>query len=137
MPRSLVVRLARWRQHHNGHGPIPATILAHPHQGVRPDQWHADGLPPFEQVDPILQAHIEDDEDPASLIARGHDPEVVRRVIDLVERAEYKRRQSPPGIRISSHAFGRDRRMPILHRFGGSGRGPVDLEPPEEIAAAG
>ena len=131
VPRSLVVRLARWRQARASGGPIPATILAHPHQGVRPDQWHADGLPPFDEVDPILEAYVEDDEDPAALVARGYDPDVVRRVVDLVERAEYKRRQAPPGIRISGRAFGRDRRMPIAHRFGGEAPGTLRARGPD------
>ena len=119
VPRSLVVRLARWRQARASGGPIPATILAHPHQGVRPDQWHADGLPPFDEVDPILEAYVEDDEDPAALVARGYDPDVVRRVVDLVERAEYKRRQAPPGVKLRPKAFGRDRRTPITNRWRG------------------
>jgi len=90
---------------------------------VRPSLWRQDGLPPFEAVDPILQAYVEEEEDPDDLIARGHDPDVVRRVVDLVERAEPKRRQAPPGIRISARAFGQDRRMPLAHRFRPRGEG--------------
>ncbi|MGI8596138.1 MAG: NAD+ synthase [Thermoleophilaceae bacterium] len=135
VPRSLVVRLARWRQARASGGPIPTTILARPHQGVRPDQWHADGLPPFEEVDPILEAYVEDDEDPATLAARGYDPDVVRWVVDLVERAEYKRRQAPPGIRISGRAFGRDRRMPMAHRFGGQATAPGRAPTPDGAGA--
>jgi NAD+ synthase (glutamine-hydrolysing) len=123
VPRSTVLRLARWRQGRSAGpaAPFPEAILANPHGGVRPDGWQLDGLPPFEEVDPIIQAYVEDDEDPDSLAARGHDPDTVRRVIDLIERAEYKRRQAPPGIRISPRAFGRDRRMPIVHGFSGRG----------------
>jgi len=125
VPRTTVVRLARWRQG-DAPGPIPAAILTDPHGGVRPSAWRQDGLPPFEAVDPILQAYVEEDEDPDELVARGHDPIVVRRVVDLVERAEPKRRQAPPGIRISGWAFGQDRRMPLAHRFraGGEGAAP-------------
>ncbi|MBW3579368.1 MAG: NAD+ synthase [Actinobacteria bacterium] len=120
VPRTTVVRLARWRQG-SAPGPIPAAILRDPHGGVRPSAWRQDGLPPFDVVDPILQAYVEEDEDPADLVARGHDPGVVRRVVDLVERAEPKRRQAPPGIRISARAFGQDRRMPLVHRFRATG----------------
>ncbi|HEV2821217.1 MAG TPA: NAD+ synthase [Solirubrobacteraceae bacterium] len=120
VPRTTVVRLARWRQG-NAPAPIPVAILRDPHGGVRPSTWRQDGLPPFDVVDPILQAYVEDDEDPEALVARGHDPGVVRRVVDLVERAEPKRRQAPPGIRISARAFGQDRRMPLAHRFRATG----------------
>jgi NAD+ synthase (glutamine-hydrolysing) len=78
-------------------------------------------------VDPILQAYVEEDEDPDDLVARGHDPDVVRRVVELVERAEPKRRQAPPGIRISARAFGQDRRMPLAHRFRASTRSTARL----------
>ncbi len=125
VPRTTVVRLARWRQGH-APGPIPAAILADPHGGVRPSTWRQDGLPPFEEVDPILQAYVEEDEDPDDLVARGHDAVVVRRVVDLVERAEPKRRQAPPGIRISARAFGQDRRMPLAHRFRSNGAAAED-----------
>jgi len=70
-------------------------------------------------LDPILQAYVEQDAGRDALVAAGHDPEDVDRVIALVDRAEYKRRQAPPGIKITPRAFGRDRRMPITNRFGG------------------
>ena len=76
---------------------------------------------------------MEEDEDPVDLVARGHEPAVVRRVVDLVERAEPKRRQAPPGICISARAFGQDRRMPLAHRFRSSGEAPVG----ERVAGAG
>jgi len=127
VPRTTVVRLARWRQG-DAPGPIPAAILTDPHGGVRPSTWRQDGLPPFEVVDPILQAYVEEDEGPDDLVARGHDAGVVQRVVDLVERAEPKRRQAPPGIRISARAFGQDRRMPLAHRFRSSGAVAQDEE---------
>ena len=118
VPRTLVMQLADWRQRRGPEpGPIPREIIADPHSGIALDQWSSDGLPPFEAVDPILQLYVEDDEDPQAIASRGHDPVVVRRVVALVEAAEYKRRQTPPGIKISLRAFGRDRRMPITHRF--------------------
>ncbi len=108
-------RLAHSRQRQGRpDAPIPQRLLEDPNAGMRPSQWKSDGLPPFEQVDPILELYVEDDEDPETIAARGHDPALVRRVIELVE--EYKRRQTPPGSR-SRRAFGRDRRMPIAHRF--------------------
>ena len=120
VPRTLVIRLAEWRQQRGPQpGPIPADIMADPHSGIAPDLWSSDGLPPFEVVDPILQLYVEEDEDPEAIASRGHDPAVVRRVVALVEAAEYKRRQTPPGIKISLRAFGRDRRMPMTHRFVG------------------
>jgi len=117
VPRTLVMRLARWRQQHASGARIPSGILADPHAGMHQSQWAADDLPSFEEVDPILQLYVEDDEDPETIAARGYDPALVRRIISLVEGAEYKRRQTPPGIKISLRAFGRDRRMPITHRF--------------------
>ena len=120
VPRTLVVRLAHWRQAQGRpHAPIPEELLTDPNAGMHPSQWESDGLPPFEEVDPILELYVEDDEDPETIAARGHDRELVRRIIGLVEAAEYKRRQTPPGIKISLRAFGRDRRMPITHRFVG------------------
>jgi NAD+ synthase (glutamine-hydrolysing) len=133
VPRTTVVRLARWRQG-DAPGPIPAAILSDPHGGLRPSAWREDGLPPFAVVDPILQAYVEEDEDPDDLVARGHDPVVVRRVVELVERAEPKRRQAPPGIRISARAFGQDRRMPLAHRF--RANGATTQEAPERVAGS-
>ena len=135
VPRTLVVRLAHWR-HGQGrpHAPLPAELLADPNAGMNPSQWDSDGLPSFEEVDPILELYVEDDEDPDTIAARGHDPELVRRVIALVEAAEYKRRQTPPGIKISLRAFGRDRRMPITHRF--TGERPDGARDPVGAAAA-
>lgn len=117
VPRTLVARLAQWRQRHGPGAPVPSAILADPHGGMHQSQWFADGLPSFEEVDPILQLYVEDDEDPETIAARGYDAGLVRRIVGLVEGAEYKRRQTPPGIKISLRAFGRDRRMPITHGF--------------------
>jgi NAD+ synthase (glutamine-hydrolysing) len=117
-PKTLVYALARHRNE-NG-GPIPEGILERaPSAELRPDQRDEDSLPPYERLDPILEQYIELDADREQLIAQGHDPDEVDRVIRLVDLAEYKRRQAPPGIKISTRAFGRDRRMPITNRYGG------------------
>jgi NAD+ synthase (glutamine-hydrolysing) len=89
-----------------------------PSAELRPDQLDEDSLPPYEVLDRILEAYIERDEGVEALVAEGLPEETVMEVVGLVDRAEYKRRQAPPGIRISTKAFGRDRRMPITNRFG-------------------
>ncbi len=97
---------------------IPANILSKPPTAeLRPDQLDTDSLPPYEVLDPILEAYVEQSTPIDDIIAQGFDKTTVRRVIRLVDRAEYKRRQAPPGVRISPRAFGRDRRMPITNRF--------------------
>ena len=117
-PKTLVYALARHRNE-NG-GPIPAGILERaPSAELRHDQRDEDSLPPYERLDPILEQYIELDAGREQLIAQGHDPDEVDRIIRLVDLAEYKRRQAPPGIKISTRAFGRDRRMPITNRYGG------------------
>jgi NAD+ synthase (glutamine-hydrolysing) len=116
LTRTLVTELVRWRQA-SAAAPVPSGVLADPHAGMYRSQWALDGLPAFDAVDPILQLYAEDDEDPETIVARGHDAALVRRIVALVEGAEYKRRQTPPGITISPRPFGRGRRMPIGHRF--------------------
>jgi NAD+ synthase (glutamine-hydrolysing) len=117
-PKTLVYALARHRNE-NG-GPIPPGILERaPSAELRPDQRDEDSLPPYERLDPILAQYIELDAGREQLVAQGHDPDEVDRIIRLVDLAEYKRRQAPPGIKISTRAFGRDRRMPITNRYGG------------------
>ncbi len=117
-PKTLVYQLARYR---NEIGPvIPESILERaPSAELRPDQRDDDSLPPYEVLDPILDGYIEDDLGHEALVLRGYAEEDVERVIALVDRAEYKRRQAPPGIKISTKAFGRDRRVPITNRYGG------------------
>ena len=110
--------LARWR---NAAGPaIPeATLLKPPSAELRPDQTDQDSLPPYEVLDAILAGYVEQDRSIADLVAAGHDEATVRAVVRMVDRAEYKRRQGPPGTRVTPKAFGRDRRMPITNGFGG------------------
>jgi len=114
--KSLVYRLARYR---NSLSPvIPERVLARPPSAeLRPDQRDSDSLPPYDVLDPILAAFIEQDLSVNEITARGYDREVVTRVLELVKRNEYKRRQAPPGIRISGRAFGRDWRYPITSRY--------------------
>ncbi len=101
-------------------GAIPQSIIDRaPSAELRPDQLDADSLPPYEILDPILDGYIEADLGREALTLRGFEPADIDRVITLVDRAEYKRRQAPPGIKISTRAFGRDRRVPITNRYGG------------------
>ena len=93
-----------------------------PSAELRPDQRDDQSLPPYEELDPVLQAYVERDRTAADLVAEGFDPEVVDRVVRLVDGAEYKRRQMPPGVRITTKAFGKDRRMPITNRYRSSAR---------------
>jgi NAD+ synthase (glutamine-hydrolysing) len=121
VPKTLVYALARHRNGGGpGEGPIPPTILERaPSAELRPDQRDEDSLPPYERLDPILEAYVELDTGREALVAQGLSPEEVDRAIALVDAAEYKRRQAPPGIKISTRAFGRDRRMPITNRYRG------------------
>ena len=116
VPKTLVYRLAAYR---NRISPvIPERVLERaPSAELRPDQKDEDSLPPYPVLDPLLHRYIDLDQDVASIIAAGFDPDTVRRITRLVDRNEYKRRQAPPGVRISQRAFGRDRRYPITSGF--------------------
>ncbi len=117
-PKLLVYQLCRWRNHQAGGPWIPeASITKPPSAELRPDQRDDQSLPPYEVLDPLLEAYVEGDRTADELIADGHDEALVRRVTRLVDLAEYKRRQSPPGPRISSKAFGKDRRLPITNGY--------------------
>jgi NAD+ synthase (glutamine-hydrolysing) len=114
--KTLVYRLARYRNSINEI--IPERVITRaPSAELRPDQKDSDTLPGYEVLDPILEAFIEDDLSVEEIVARGFDRAVVIRVLEMVKRNEYKRRQAPPGIRISSRAFGRDWRYPITSRY--------------------
>ncbi len=116
VPKMLVYRLARYR---NGIGAvIPETVLTKaPTAELKPHQRDSDTLPPYELLDEILQAYIEKDRELQQIVGAGFDRAVVSRVLSMVDRSEYKRRQAPPGIKITPKAFGRDRRMPITNRY--------------------
>src|SRR5829696_2696406 len=117
--RTLVYRIVRWRNERDGRELIPASVLERPPSAeLRPDQLDEDSLPPYEVLDRILEAYVERDEGIEELVAEGLPQDTVMEVVRLVDRAEYKRRQAPPGIRVSNKAFGRDRRLPITNRFG-------------------
>ena len=90
-----------------------------PSAELKPGQLDQDTLPPYEELDPVLEAYVEDDKSADEIVAMGHDRALVQRVIQMVNRNEYKRRQSPPGVKITPRAFGRDRRLPIANRYRG------------------
>ncbi len=116
--KTLVFRLARWR---NREGEvIPQNILDKPPSAeLAPGQVDADSLPPYDVLDPILEGYVEGDRSVTELEAEGYDGATVRRVARLVDRSEYKRRQAPPGVRVSPKAFGKDRRLPITNGWAG------------------
>ena len=117
-PKLLVYELCTWRNSQTSSPWIPeASITKPPSAELRPDQTDDQSLPPYEVLDPLLEAYVELDWTAAELVAEGHDPELVDRITRLVDLAEYKRRQSPPGPRISGKAFGKDRRLPITNRY--------------------
>jgi NAD+ synthase (glutamine-hydrolysing) len=114
--KTLIYQLARYR---NSLGAaIPERVITRaPSAELRPNQKDSDSLPPYDVLDPILAAFIEEDLSVNEIMQRGFDRETVTRVLELVKRNEYKRRQAPPGIRISGRAFGRDWRYPITSRY--------------------
>ena len=95
---------------------IPDSVLTKaPSAELRPGQKDSDSLPPYEVLDPIIEAYVELDLGVADIVSEGLDEDTVRRVVALVDRAEYKRRQAPPGPKVTTKAFGRDRRLPITN----------------------
>jgi NAD+ synthase (glutamine-hydrolysing) len=117
VPKTLVYDLVRWRNAH-GEGPIPERVVTKPPSAeLRPEQKDTDSLPPYEVLDPIVEAYVEGDRSPEDIVAEGTDPDLVERIVAMIDRAEYKRRQAAPGIKITPKAFGRDRRMPITNRY--------------------
>ncbi len=120
VPKLLVYRLCEYRNQRDGKPVIPPDVLTKPPSAeLRPDQKDEDSLPSYAVLDPILQAYVEEDRSLEEIVAMGFDAAVVGRIIGLVNRSEYKRRQAPPGIKISTRAFGRDRRLPIANRYRG------------------
>ncbi len=118
--KTLVYRLARWRNRQEGKELIPEAVIDKPPSAeLRPGQVDADSLPAYELLDPILEAYVEGDRSVGELEEAGFDRDTVRRVARLVDRSEYKRRQAPPGVRVSPKAFGKDRRLPITNRWPG------------------
>jgi len=118
VPKTLVYKLAEYRNARDGRPVIPrASITKPPSAELRPNQVDQETLPPYEVLDPILQAYVEEDKSLADILAMGFEEETVRRVIRLVDSNEYKRRQASPGVKITPRAFGRDRRLPIANRY--------------------
>jgi NAD+ synthase (glutamine-hydrolysing) len=122
VPKTLVYELCRYRNEValevGDPEPIPLSVLTKaPSAELRLDQRDDQSLPPYEELDPLLQLYVEGDATAEEMIASGHDPALVLRIARLVDASEYKRRQMPPGVRISKKAFGRDRRMPITNAF--------------------
>ncbi|MDP9405873.1 MAG: NAD+ synthase [Actinomycetota bacterium] len=116
----LVYDLCRHRNAAGDGELIPQAILDKPPSAeLRPGQRDTDSLPPYDVLDPILRAYVEQDRSVAEIVAAGYDPKVVRNVARLVDRAEYKRRQAAPGVKITPRAFGKDRRLPITQRWPG------------------
>ena len=118
VPKELVYGLA---EHRNALGPKPviprSAIEKPPSAELRPDQKDEDSLPPYSTLDPILKAYVEEDMSFEEIVGMGFEVALVKRAISLVDRSEYKRRQAPPGIKITPRSFGRDRRMPIANRY--------------------
>ena len=122
VPKTLVWELSRWRNEEAARAgatpPIPENSITKPPSAeLAPGQMDTDSLPPYEVLDALLDDYVEKDMGTAELIAAGHDPDLVERVVRLVDTAEYKRRQYPPGPKISQKNFGRDRRLPITNRW--------------------
>lgn len=130
VPKTLVYDLARWRN--AGKAIIPEGVLTRaPTAELRAGQRDTDTLPPYEILDPILKLYVEEDTPPADIVAAGFPADVVSRVVAMVDRNEYKRRQAPPGVKITPKAFGKDRRLPITNwyrntaaRVTAGGKGP-------------
>src|SRR2546422_453663 len=119
VPKTLVYELARWRNAREADPVIPKRVFTRPPTAeLRPNQTDQDSLPPYEVLDPIIRGYVEEDQSLADLVAAGFDRRTVEQVVALVDRSEYKRRQSPPGVKITHRALGKDRRMPITNRYG-------------------
>jgi NAD+ synthase (glutamine-hydrolysing) len=115
-----VYELCRYINERADHPLIPEDVLTKPPSAeLRPDQRDDQSLPPYEVLDPILAAYVEGDGTASELVAAGFDEAIVRRITRLVDLAEYKRRQSPPGVRVTPKAFGKDRRLPITNGYRG------------------
>jgi NAD+ synthase (glutamine-hydrolysing) len=116
VPKTLVYELAEYVNAKAGRDIIPRSVIVRPPSAeLRPDQKDEDSLPPYSVLDPILQAYVEEDKAPNEIT--GFDPRVVWEVVQMVDRNEYKRRQAPPGVKITPKAFGRDRRLPITSKY--------------------
>jgi NAD+ synthase (glutamine-hydrolysing) len=120
VPKTLVYRLAEHRNAAAGRELVPRSVIEKPPSAeLKPDQRDQDTLPPYAVLDPILELYVEEDHSLEEIVALGHDEATARRVLAMVDRNEYKRRQAPPGVKITPRAFGRDRRLPLANRYRG------------------
>jgi NAD+ synthase (glutamine-hydrolysing) len=120
VPKTLVYRLARYRNTWRDGPVIPEAVISKPPSAeLKPGQVDQDTLPPYEELDSILEAYVEDDKSVEEIVGMGHGRDLVAWVIQMVNRNEHKRRQAPAGVKITPRAFGRDRRLPIAHRYRG------------------
>ena len=118
--KTMVYRICRWYNARCGRDVIPERVLTKPPSAeLRPDQRDTDSLPDYALLDPILKMYVEEDRSVSGIVAAGYPEEVVRRVVRMVDGSEYKRRQAPPGVKITPRALGKDRRMPITNRSDG------------------
>ena len=118
VPKTLVYELCSWRNEKEGRALIPERVLwKEPTAELRPDQKDTDSLPPYPVLDPILKAYVEEDSSFEEILNMGCDLECTQKVVRMIDRSEYKRRQAPPGIKITPRAFGKDRRFPITNRY--------------------
>jgi NAD+ synthase (glutamine-hydrolysing) len=118
VPKTLVYDLARWRNGREADPVIPKRVFTRPPTAeLRPNQKDQDSLPPYEVLDPIIRGYVEEDQGKADLLAAGFNRQTIEKVMALVDHSEYKRRQSPPGVKITHRALGKDRRMPITNRY--------------------
>ena len=119
VPKTLVYQLCHWRNL-NGEplSVIPQVIITKPPSAeLKEDQLDQDSLPPYDLLDPVVKAYVEEDCSYQEMVDAGFDAAIVRQVIAAVDRNEYKRRQAPPGVKITPRAFGKDRRLPIVNRY--------------------
>ncbi|MDH5203866.1 MAG: NAD+ synthase [Nitrospirota bacterium] len=120
VPKTMIYELCKWKNNNEGRTVIPERVLQkEPSAELRPDQRDTDTLPPYHMLDPILKAYIEDDKSFEEILSLGCEVECVQNVIRMIDKSEYKRRQAPPGIKITQRAFGRDRRFPITNKYRG------------------
>jgi NAD+ synthase (glutamine-hydrolysing) len=118
VPKTFVYKLCKWKNSEEGRAVIPERVLwKEPSAELKPGQKDTDSLPPYPVLDPILKAYVEDDKSFEDILSSGGEIECTRNIIDMIDRSEYKRRQSPPGIKITPRAFGKDRRFPITNKY--------------------